>query len=338
MGRRQRSLDPEAGPAAEFALRLRALRERAGTPTFAAMSRRVHRSTTVLSEAAGGVDLPTWATVEAFLEACGETDPGPWREHWERARDALGEPAAPPDDPASTAPPYDVAGPGSATATAPLAAVRSKAARRATAPLATTPRATHRWWSSRPATAAIALLVGLTAGLLTGLQLPRGEAGSATGPQPTPSRAMPTVVVVPAPVPPPWPAAGSGCDARTHWVYQYDHAYQGQVYALLARPDGKPADTAVTLTWGAWRWQHPVTVQPGTPAQTTGGTLLLYTKLDTSLRDPLVTVDTADPVCAAFGTAGPTSVAPLSTVDANQGWTGAEPTADTPDDPSTTAP
>ncbi|RKT19320.1 helix-turn-helix protein [Streptomyces sp. 1114.5] len=311
MGRRQRSLDPGAGPVAEFALRLRALRERAGDPTFATMSRRVHRSTTVLSEAAGGVDLPTWATVEAFLEACGETDPAPWRDHWERARDALGEPATS-EDGSVPARPAD-AGPPRPPALRPVSS------------------ATPRWWTSRPATAAAALVVGLTAGLLTGLRLPRDTASAEAGPQPTPSRALPTVVVVPPPAPLPWPAAGSGCDARTHWVYQYDHSYQGQVYALLARPDGKPADTPVTLTWGAWRWQHPVTVQPGTPAQTTGGTLLLYTKLDTSLRDPLVTVDTADPVCAAFGTAGPTSVAPLTTVDANQGWTGAEPTAETPD-------
>ncbi|MEU9043604.1 MULTISPECIES: helix-turn-helix transcriptional regulator [unclassified Kitasatospora] len=338
MGRRQRSLDPDAGPVAEFALRLRTLRERAGTPTFAAMSRRVHRSTTVLSEAAGGVDLPTWTTVEAFLEACGETDTAPWREHWERVRDALGEPVppsdsppdGPPDSPASSRPDSPPDGRPDSPPDGPATVRPYRSAR--PAPLPSAPR----WWSSRPATAAAALVVGLTAGLLTGLQLPRGTPSATADPQSTPSRALPTVVVVPPPVPPPWPAAGSGCDARTHWVYQYDHAYQGQVYALLARPDGKPADTAVTLTWGAWRWQHPVTVQPGTPAQTTGGTLLLYTKLDTSLRDPLVTVDTADPVCAAFGTAGPTSVAPLSTVDANQGWTGAEPAADTPDDPSAT--
>ncbi|AUG82041.1 hypothetical protein CFP65_7461 [Kitasatospora sp. MMS16-BH015] len=314
MGRRQRSLDPEAGPVAEFALRLRALREQAGTPTFAAMSRRVHHSTTVLSEAAGGSDLPTWATVEAFLEACGESDPGPWRDHWERARDALGEPVPPADRP--TEEPATAGPPG------PVTALPSGSA----GSVATAPR----WWATRAAAAAAALVVGLTAGLLAGRQLPR-DSGAPTALRPGPSRALPTVVVVPAPVPPPWPAAGSGCDARTHWVYQYDHAYQGQVYTLLARPDGTPAATAVTLTWGAWRWQQPVTVQPGVPARTTGGTLLLYTKLDTSLRDPLVTVDTTDPVCAAFGTAGPTSVAPLSTVDANQGWTGAEPTADTPD-------
>lgn len=80
-----------------------------------------------------------------------------------------------------------------------------------------------------------------------------------------------------------------------------------------------------------------MTVQSGAPAQAAGGTLLLFTELDTGLRDPLVTIDTADPVCAAFGTAGPTSVAPLATVDANQGWTGAEPTAETPDDPSAPA-
>ncbi|MFE6051370.1 helix-turn-helix domain-containing protein [Kitasatospora sp. NPDC056446] len=342
MGRRQRSLDPDAGPVADFALRLRALRERAGNPTFATMSRRVHRSTTVLSEAAGGVDLPTWATVEAFVEACGVTDPGPWRDHWERARDALEEPGPAPEpaDPAPAPPLQGAAQPAPAARTAAahtpaghMSAAHTSVGRtpEAQAPAPQAPR----WWASRTAVAAAALAVSLTAGLLTGLRLAHDAPSPQAGPQPTPTRALPTVVIVPPPVPLPWPAAGSGCDARTHWVYQYDHAYQGQVYALLARPDGTPADTDTTLTWGAWRWQHPVTVQPGAPAQTAGGTLLLFTKLDTSLRDPLVTVDTATPVCAAFGTAGPTSVAPLVTVDANQGWTGTEPTADTPDDPST---
>ncbi|MEV7596026.1 helix-turn-helix transcriptional regulator [Kitasatospora sp. NPDC089797] len=336
MGRRQRSLDPAAGPAAEFALRLRTLRERAGTPTFAAMSRRVHRSTTVLSEAAGGVDLPTWATVEAFLAACGERDTGPWRERWEQARDALEEPAAPGGGPAG---PPGAADARPVVAPAPGAddGFPEPALRVGLLPPVAPAASPPRWWTSRLAVAVVALLVGLAAGLLTGLRLPRAAPPSTAGPQSTPSRALPTVVVVPPPVPRPWPAAGSGCDARTHWVYQFDHAYQGQVYALLARPDAGPAETAVTLVWGPWRWQHPVTVQPGAPAQAAGGALLLFTKLDTSLRDPLVTVDTADPVCAAFGTAGPTSVAPLTTVDANQGWTGAEPTADTPDDPSAPA-
>jgi hypothetical protein len=58
VGRKQRTLDPAAGPVAEFALQLRALRERAGSPTFATMSRRAHRSVSVLSEAAQGREVP----------------------------------------------------------------------------------------------------------------------------------------------------------------------------------------------------------------------------------------------------------------------------------------
>ncbi|MFJ8470330.1 helix-turn-helix domain-containing protein [Kitasatospora sp. NPDC094011] len=337
VGRRQRSLDPDAGPVAEFAHRLREVRERAGNPTFATMSRRVHRSTTVLSEAAGGVDLPTWATVEAFVEACGESGAGPWRRDWERARDSLGgEPAAADGAPAPIAahalPTPN--GPFEPPSSEPLSSEPpSSEPPSSEAPLPPglpwPARLGRRWWSSRVGTAGAALALGLAVGLLTGRQLPHGPAVADSSADPrADSRALPTVVVVPLAVPPPWPAGGSGCEARTHWVYQYDHSYRGQVYALLARPGDGAADTGVTLVWGSWRWQHPVTVHPGVPAQGVGGTLLLYTKLDAGLRDPLVTVDTAEPVCAAFGTAGPTSVAPVTTVDANQGWTGAEPTAD----------
>ncbi|MFF0413395.1 hypothetical protein ACFYUY_23525 [Kitasatospora sp. NPDC004745] len=133
---------------------------------------------------------------------------------------------------------------------------------------------------------------------------------------------MPSVVVVPPPSPLPWPSAGSGCEVRTHWVYQFTQSYRGQVYALLSTPTGRSADVATTVTWGVWAWHHDVTVTPGVPAQGLGGTLLLFDKLDTNVRNPLVEVDTAVPTCAAFGTAGGTSVAPLAVVDADQGWVG----------------
>jgi hypothetical protein len=160
-------------------------------------------------------------------------------------------------------------------------------------------------------------------GLAIGAAL-RGAHGSAhasilTAP-PTPA---PSLVIVPPPSPHPWPSAGSGCAARTHWVYQFPQAYAGQVYVLLATSSGQSATTGATITWGAWAWHRSVTVAPGAPAQGVGGTLLLFNKLDTSLRNPLVTVDTVAPACAVFGTAGGTSVAPLTTVDANQGWTSA---------------
>ncbi|MFI6151561.1 hypothetical protein ACIBCA_02560 [Kitasatospora sp. NPDC051170] len=69
-------------------------------------------------------------------------------------------------------------------------------------------------------------------------------------------------------------------------------------------------------------WHRNVPVTPGVPAQGFGGTLLLFDKLDTNVRNPLVEVDTAVPTCAAFGIAGATSVAPLAAVDADQGWVG----------------
>jgi hypothetical protein len=97
------------------------------------------------------------------------------------------------------------------------------------------------------------------------------------------------------------------------------------VYAQLASPTGRAAEVPTTITWGEWAWQHPVTVNPGDPAQAVGGTVLLFAKLDTSPRNPLVVIDTASPTCVSFGTASGTSVAPLATVDANQGWASSSP-------------
>ena len=118
MGRAQRPLDPAGGPVQAFAAELRALRHRAGEPTYLRMQRSTGKSRTALAEAAGGDHLPTWETVAAFVRACGE-DPDSWRIRWERtheetrrlraARDR--DPITPGDASAErTAPPGDSAG------------------------------------------------------------------------------------------------------------------------------------------------------------------------------------------------------------------------------------
>jgi hypothetical protein len=86
MARPERSLPAGASPLADFASDLRGLRERAGSPKYLQMSRRTGRSRTALAEAAGGDHLPTWDTVRAYVEACGD-DPAHWLIRWERLRD-----------------------------------------------------------------------------------------------------------------------------------------------------------------------------------------------------------------------------------------------------------
>src|SRR5581483_11803302 len=84
MGRRERPIDPDAGPVAEFAAELRRLREQAGRPSYRELARRASFSTTALSEAAGGRSLPTLAVVRGYVRACGGDVAG-WEERWRRA-------------------------------------------------------------------------------------------------------------------------------------------------------------------------------------------------------------------------------------------------------------
>jgi len=63
------------------------LREEAGGPTYRQLSARSHYSTTVLSRAAGGQELPSLTVALAFAEACGG-DRAEWERRWIRARDA----------------------------------------------------------------------------------------------------------------------------------------------------------------------------------------------------------------------------------------------------------
>ncbi len=62
---------------AQFAARLRDLRERAGSPSFRQMARITHYSSSTLAEATAGKRLPTEPVVKAFVTACGE-DPAEW--------------------------------------------------------------------------------------------------------------------------------------------------------------------------------------------------------------------------------------------------------------------
>ncbi len=81
MPRPERSLDDMAGPAAEFAAGLRALREKAGSPAYRALARRANFSAATLAAAASGRKLPTLPVTVAYVEACGG-DVGEWTARW----------------------------------------------------------------------------------------------------------------------------------------------------------------------------------------------------------------------------------------------------------------
>ncbi|MFI9150555.1 hypothetical protein [Streptomyces sp. NPDC053367] len=84
MGRKEKPLDPDAGPVQRFAADLRALRAEAGHPTYRAMAQRTGYSAPALSQAAAGEKLPTLAVTLAYVAACGgDTD------DWEKRRQAV---------------------------------------------------------------------------------------------------------------------------------------------------------------------------------------------------------------------------------------------------------
>ncbi|MFC8519447.1 helix-turn-helix domain-containing protein [Streptomyces sp. NPDC057257] len=84
MGRREKPVDPDAGPVQHLAHDLRLLREKAGKPPYRQMAERAGYSTTALSQAAAGDQLPTLALVRAYAEALG-ADPDEWEERWRQA-------------------------------------------------------------------------------------------------------------------------------------------------------------------------------------------------------------------------------------------------------------
>ncbi|MEU3930863.1 hypothetical protein AB0E85_02190 [Streptomyces sp. NPDC029044] len=92
MGRREKPLDPEAGPVQRLAHELRGLREAAGKPTYRDMARRANYSTSALSAAAGGEHLPSLPVVLAYVRAL-DAEPGVWEERWRMAKAAAEEQA-----------------------------------------------------------------------------------------------------------------------------------------------------------------------------------------------------------------------------------------------------
>ncbi|WP_329007763.1 XRE family transcriptional regulator [Micromonospora rifamycinica] len=93
MARTERPLDPDADPVQAFAADLRHLRERAGRPTYQAMARRAHRSSSSLSEAAGGRKLPTLDTTLAYVRALGG-DEAAWTRRWREVAAATPDPVS----------------------------------------------------------------------------------------------------------------------------------------------------------------------------------------------------------------------------------------------------
>ena len=93
MGRRESRIDPGGGPVAEFAMELRRLRERAGSPTYRQLSERTRFVPSVLSAATRGTRLATWPVTRAFVAACGG-DVAVWQQRWREVAEAAHLPPA----------------------------------------------------------------------------------------------------------------------------------------------------------------------------------------------------------------------------------------------------
>lgn len=90
MGRPERPVDVSAGPVAEFAARLRALRRQAGNPPYRQLARLSRYSVTALSDAAGGKRLPSLDVTLAYVTACGG-DRARWEQDWRAVKAELAE-------------------------------------------------------------------------------------------------------------------------------------------------------------------------------------------------------------------------------------------------------
>ncbi|GLF95036.1 nSTAND1 domain-containing NTPase [Streptomyces yaizuensis] len=89
-GRRERPLDPEAGPLERLAHGLRELRASAGGPTYRAMAARAGYSVSTLAAAARGDELPSLPVTLAYVTLCGG-DPEEWEARWHGTARALEE-------------------------------------------------------------------------------------------------------------------------------------------------------------------------------------------------------------------------------------------------------
>lgn len=94
MGRPEKPLAQDAGPATAFALELRRLRAAAGSPSYRELARRAMFSASVLSDAAAGYRLPTLQVALAFAEACGG-DRAAWERRWRAVAGRAGDESGP---------------------------------------------------------------------------------------------------------------------------------------------------------------------------------------------------------------------------------------------------
>ncbi|MFD8621421.1 hypothetical protein [Streptomyces sp. NPDC059513] len=85
MARPMKQLPRTDDPLVTFARDLQALRKKAGDPPLAMMAEHSGLSTATLSNAHAGKKLPTWATVNGYVLACGG-DPESWSARWEGLR------------------------------------------------------------------------------------------------------------------------------------------------------------------------------------------------------------------------------------------------------------
>ncbi len=81
MPRGERPLELDGSALSQFATDLRKLRANAGSPPYRELARRVHYSSTTLSDAAGGRRLPSLEVALAYVRACGG-DVGVWQRRW----------------------------------------------------------------------------------------------------------------------------------------------------------------------------------------------------------------------------------------------------------------
>ncbi|MEU7647088.1 nSTAND1 domain-containing NTPase [Streptomyces huasconensis] len=81
MGRREKPVEPTAGPVPRLAHDLRKLRVNAGSPTYRTMAEQAPYSAPTLSAAASGERLPTLPVLLAYVAACGG-DPREWERRW----------------------------------------------------------------------------------------------------------------------------------------------------------------------------------------------------------------------------------------------------------------
>lgn len=112
------------------------------------------------------------------------------------------------------------------------------------------------------------------------------------------------------------------CQPLIEWNTHFPDDYRGDVFAHLAVGGEKPVVMSVTFRWGDEQWRQSVTVHPGLTSTGRGGTLIGTGKINSVVtfpRDvnPVLVVETEQPVCVRFGTASDTAIpVPISYIRA----------------------